>query len=168
MCDQIAFGEAGASIIRNNLKSSAGDEIQPLVPGRRVMGIFGFCDVRQFTVATECLQQDIMVFINCIAEYLHVSVHDNGGAPNKNVGDAWLMAWPLNDGAWTSSAPGMQKIVQEKAESALRSLLRVVLETACSHVMRQLSSNPALQERIPGFKTGMQNSSVQISRYLGI
>jgi hypothetical protein len=36
-------------------------------PGRRVMGIFGFCDVRNFTAATECLQEDIMIYINCIA-----------------------------------------------------------------------------------------------------
>ncbi len=90
------------------------------------MGIFAFCDVRNFTTATECLQEDVMIWINCIAEYLHQAVADNGGAPNKNVGDAWLLAWPLNDGAWTSSAPGMQKMVQEKAEAALRALLRCV------------------------------------------
>ncbi len=27
-----------------------------------------------------------MVFINCIAEYVHTAVADNGGFPNKNIG----------------------------------------------------------------------------------
>ena len=98
------------------------------------MGIFAFCDLRNFTTATECLQEDVMIWINCTAEYLHRAVADNGGAPNKNVGDAWLLAWPLNDGAWTSSAPGMQKMVQEKAEAALRALLRCVCECGCMFV----------------------------------
>mmetsp|Transcript_13451 Transcript_13451/g.21318 ORF Transcript_13451/g.21318 Transcript_13451/m.21318 type:complete len:489 (+) Transcript_13451:74-1540(+) len=149
---QIGFGEAGASIIAMNLDNST-QVIQPIVPGRRIMGIFGFCDVRNFTNATECLQEDIMVYINCIAEYCHSAVSDNGGFPNKNVGDAFLMAWPLTDGAWTTQAPGMQTTVQDKAESALRSFLRVVLETSCSHILRRMAANTELQKRIPGFRT---------------
>ena len=149
---QIGFGEAGASIIAMNLDDTT-QTIQPIVPGRRMMGLFGFCDVRNFTNATECLQEDIMVYINCIAEYCHNAVSDNGGFPNKNVGDAFLMAWPLTDGAWTAPTPGMQTPVQEKAESALRSFLRVVLETSCSHILRRMAMNEALQKRLPGFHT---------------
>jgi class 3 adenylate cyclase len=151
---QIAFGTAGASIIASNLDNSSQEQaIQPIVPGRRMMGIFGFCDVRNFTNATECLQEDIMVYINCIAEYAHTAVSDNGGFPNKNVGDAFLMAWPLTEGAWTSQTLGVKTSVQESAESALRALLRVILETSCSHILRRMSSNPELQKRIPGFRT---------------
>jgi len=149
---QIGFGEAGASIIGMNLDNST-HVIQPIVPGRRMMGLFGFCDVRNFTNATECLQEDIMVYINCIAEYCHNAVSDNCGFPNKNVGDAFLMAWPLTDGAWTTQAPGQQTTVQDLAESALRAFLRVILETSCSHVLRRLSLTPELQKRIPGFRT---------------
>ena len=54
---QIGFGEAGASIVEKNMKLTRGEEVEPLVPGRRIMAIFGFCDVRNFTVATECLQE---------------------------------------------------------------------------------------------------------------
>ena len=145
---QIGFGEAGASIIGMNLDNST-HLIQPIVPGRRMMGLFGFCDVRNFTNATECLQEDIMVYINCIAEYCHNAVSDNGGFPNKNVGDAFLMAWPLTDGAWTTQAPGQQTAVQDLAESALRAFLRVILETSCSHILRRMSLTPELQKRIP-------------------
>ena len=61
-----------------------------------------------------------MKYINCIAEYCHTSVADNGGFPNKNIGDAFLMTWPLTDGAWSSQTPGMQTPVQDKAESGIR------------------------------------------------
>ncbi len=35
--------------------SKSGD-INPMVPGQKVTAIFGFCDIRQFTDATEVLQ----------------------------------------------------------------------------------------------------------------
>jgi hypothetical protein len=51
---QVAFGVAGSHIISHNITED--DDITALVPGTRVRGIFGFCDVRNFTVCTECLQ----------------------------------------------------------------------------------------------------------------
>ena len=45
--------------------------------------IFGFCDIRDFTFATEGLQQDVMIFVNKIADILHRHVVDSGGHPNK-------------------------------------------------------------------------------------
>ena len=44
---QVGFGEAGAEVIADNIKS--GGDLNPMVPGRRVMAVFGFCDIRQFT-----------------------------------------------------------------------------------------------------------------------
>ena len=46
---QIGFGDAGAHIIARNI-SSVG-QIKVLMPGQKVVGIFGFCDIRQFTGA---------------------------------------------------------------------------------------------------------------------
>ena len=47
LCRQVGFGEAGAEVIADNIKS--GGDLNPMVPGRRVMAVFGFCDIRQFT-----------------------------------------------------------------------------------------------------------------------
>ena len=58
----IGYGEAGSQIIAQNIKSSGG--INPILPGRKIMGIFGFCDIRNFTDATEVLQEDVMIFVN--------------------------------------------------------------------------------------------------------
>ena len=50
----LGFGEAGSEIIAENMKNSYG-EVNPMVPGKKVIAIFGFCDIRNFTDATEVL-----------------------------------------------------------------------------------------------------------------
>lgn len=45
-----------------------------MVPGNRVMAVFGFCDIRNFTDTTEVLQEDIMEFVNTIADIVHTEV----------------------------------------------------------------------------------------------
>ena len=82
-------------VIGNNMRT--GGDIQPIVPGSKITGIFGFCDIRQFTDATEVLQQEVMEFVNTIARIVHMEVSLHGGAPNKNVGDAFLLVWKLPD-----------------------------------------------------------------------
>lgn len=72
--------------------SGSGD-VDPMVPGKKVVGIYGFCDIRQFTDTTEVLQEDVMIFVNEIAEVVHSLVDFYSGAANKNIGDAFLMVW---------------------------------------------------------------------------
>ena len=50
----VGFGDAGAEVISDNIKS--GGDLNPMIPGHKVIAIFGFCDIRQFTDATEVLQ----------------------------------------------------------------------------------------------------------------
>jgi len=90
---QIGFGEAGTEIISSNMRN--GGNLNPLIAGRKMNGIFGFCDIRQFTDATECLQEEVMVFVNEIADIVHVAIHQYHGAANKNIGDAFLLVWRL-------------------------------------------------------------------------
>jgi hypothetical protein len=70
----VGFGDAGAEVIAGNLRS--GGDLNAVVPGRRVRAIFGFCDIRQFTDATEVLQEDIMEFVNTIAKIVHQEVSE--------------------------------------------------------------------------------------------
>lgn len=49
----LGFGEAGSEIIATNM--SGGNSINPMLPGKKVMAVFGFCDIRNFTDATEVL-----------------------------------------------------------------------------------------------------------------
>jgi hypothetical protein len=65
----LGFGEAGAKIIADNM--GHGGDVDPMVPGNKVVAIFGFCDIRNFTDATEVLQEDVMLFVNEVADIVH-------------------------------------------------------------------------------------------------
>jgi hypothetical protein len=65
----LGFGEAGSVIIAENMKTSG--EVDPMICGNKCMAIFGFCDIRNFTDSTECLQEGVMLFVNEIGELVH-------------------------------------------------------------------------------------------------
>ena len=46
-----------------------------MIPGTKVVGIFGFCDIREFTKLTSLLQERIIVFVNEIADIVHGTVN---------------------------------------------------------------------------------------------
>lgn len=94
-----------------------------MIPGVRVNAIFGFCDIRDFTFATEGLQQDVMIFVNKIADIVHRHVVESGGHPNKNIGDAFLLVWKLKSGKNTNSSGDLQK---ELFDSSLACMQRVI------------------------------------------
>ena len=54
---QIGFGAVGAEIIGKNINSGSG-KLNAMVPGKKITSIYGFCDIRQFTDTTECLQEE--------------------------------------------------------------------------------------------------------------
>jgi len=89
----IGYGEAGTGLIIKSMKKKKGTSVD--VPGEKIIGIYGFCDIRNFTDATEVLQPKVMTFVNRIAAVVHTNVVKFGGIPNKNVGDAFLFAWKL-------------------------------------------------------------------------
>lgn len=49
----LGFGEAGATIIGNNMTS--GGDLDPMMPGQRTTAIFGFCILDHFVESTEVL-----------------------------------------------------------------------------------------------------------------
>jgi len=72
-----------------------GDDVNPMLPGTKLVCIFGFCDIRNFTDATEVLQEGVMLFVNEIGEIVHKLCDEYSGAANKNIGDAFLLVWKL-------------------------------------------------------------------------
>jgi class 3 adenylate cyclase len=96
---RIGFGVAGAEIISSNMavegKGSAC--LNPMIPGRRVYALFGFCDIHSFDRVTEILEDEIMTFINSVAGIVHDQVARWGGTCNKNLGNAFLMVWRIGD-----------------------------------------------------------------------
>jgi len=89
----VGFGDAGAEVVAENIRN--GGDLNPMVPGHKMCAIFGFCDIRRFTDATEVLQEGVMEFVNSIAKIVHMEVSLHGGSANKNIGDAFLLVWKL-------------------------------------------------------------------------
>ena len=89
----VGFGEAGTGVIIKNMGKNKGLDTD--IAGEKVIGIYGFCDIRNFTDATEVLQTKVMTFVNRIAAIVHINVVKFGGINNKNIGDAFLYVWKL-------------------------------------------------------------------------
>lgn len=89
----IGFGEAGTQIIIKNIKG----KLNPLTKGEKVFCIFGFCDIKFFEEATEHLKEEVMQFVNTIAEIVHNVVDKYAGKSNKNLGDAFLLVWKFRN-----------------------------------------------------------------------
>lgn len=127
---KVGFGSAGVEIIRNNLqKGQSTNELILNSQGSTVSCIFLFCDIRQFTDATECLQEEVFVFTNRIAAVVHSICHSYGGSANKNVGDAFLVSWLLEDdpsGAASRFSSRSSQTYVAKHHEADKALLSVV------------------------------------------
>ena len=42
---------------------------------------------------SESWQEDVMIFVNRVADFVHRAVSENDGFPNKNVGDAFQVLY---------------------------------------------------------------------------
>lgn len=95
---RVGFGEAGAGIISANLSlDSAGSKVNPLLPGIKVYVIVGFCDIHHFEDVLVQLTDDVLTFVNTIAEIVHENVAHWGGQCNKNLGNAFVILWRIED-----------------------------------------------------------------------
>ena len=94
------FGEAGTQIISQVLKEGLNVDINPLIPGKKVMGIYGFCDIRNFTDTTEILKEKVMIFVNQVAEIVHQITADYCGSANKNIGDSFLKVFVFSSNSF--------------------------------------------------------------------
>ena len=89
----LSLGDAGTEIISQNMKENSGGDVNPMIPGKKVCAIYGFCDIRNFTGITEILQEKVLLFVNDIADIVHQYAFEYGGNANKNIGDAFLLVW---------------------------------------------------------------------------
>mmetsp|Transcript_20010 Transcript_20010/g.42977 ORF Transcript_20010/g.42977 Transcript_20010/m.42977 type:complete len:382 (-) Transcript_20010:127-1272(-) len=104
---QVGFGEAGAVIIGNNMSSGDG-ELNIMMPGRRVIAVLGYADVVHFTHLTDCLREDVMLYLNTISHIVHTCAVRWSGLANRNLGDGFLVLWKMPEaGVQGSEMVGM-------------------------------------------------------------
>jgi len=112
-----------------------------------VEAIFGFCDIRNFTDATEVLQDQVMVFVNRIAGVVHSCINEFFGSPNKNIGDAFLLTWRLSG----HKPPEQQRL----ADMALISFIKVIATISRSPLLAEYRNHPKLVKRLPNYRVRM-------------
>lgn len=157
----VGFGEAGSNIISANINRS--DAINPIIPGQKILAIFGFCDIRSFTDATEVLQENVMIFVNEIAEIVHDTVDKYDGAPNKNIGDAFLLVWKMHqdmvmndpETMEPSINPANMRRINVLADLSVFSFVKILIKIQKSKQMEKYALNENMQERIPNFQVRM-------------
>ena len=139
-----------------------GGAIDPMVPGRKMVAIFGFCDIRQFTDTTEVLQEDIMEFVNTIAKIVHLEVHVHGGSANKNIGDAFLLVWKFPRDIHDDDVTNFDDIDEVKrqrirmvADNALASFVTIIGALRRSSRLHRYRRNKNLNKRIDNFDVKM-------------
>ncbi|OII72511.1 membrane associated adenylyl cyclase [Cryptosporidium ubiquitum] len=137
----VGLGSAGANIIMHNLKD---DKVVVKLPGRKIMGIYGFCDIRNFTDATEILGEDVMVFVNQIAEITHGVVCNYGGSANKNVGDAFLFVWKPEE-KWE----GIESLL---ADLSVMAFIIIIKQIYNCPKLKRIAMRNEIQERMPNYK----------------
>jgi hypothetical protein len=92
----LCYGEAGATIVSKMIQSDSAFLDFSEERGNKVKAIFGFCDIRNFTEATEVFQESVISLVNQVASIVHSNTIRHGGQPNKNIGDAFLLVWKLS------------------------------------------------------------------------
>ncbi len=143
----IGFGEAGSRIIAQNIAENSGS-VNPMIEGRKMVAIFGFCDIRGFSEVTDALKTDIMPFVNTIADIVHSIVNLHQGAANKNIGEAFLLVWKVpeitGEVSIDSNSPAadpMDNIDQSQAK-----ILADLSVIAFVKVIAAVQKSPALDE----------------------
>ena len=91
----IGFGEAGGEILKENISSSEG--VNPMLPGKKISAIFGFCFIHNFSEINEAFQEKTMIFVNQISDIVHSCIDKFNGITNKNLGDCYLLAWKFKE-----------------------------------------------------------------------
>ena len=127
-----------------------------MIPGKKIVAMFGFCDIRNFTDTTEVLQEEIMIFVNTIAKIVHNTVDSFNGSANKNVGDAFLVVWkfgenklqPLED----ESLKVMDRfIVEQVADLSVLAFIKIIVQVRINEKIDEYNKRKKLLQRMPGY-----------------
>ena len=150
----VEFGEAGTKIIAANLSNN--DFLNPMIPGSKMCGVFGFIIINSFAETTEALQTDIMLYLNQIAETVHATIDKYLGATNKNIGEAFLVLWkfPENDVEMTPTGPiAKTNLATTIVDLALFAYIKIIAKiNKLQHILKFADE---IRKKLPHFKLKM-------------
>lgn len=145
---QVGFGEAGNNLVAENLKK--GDTVDPMVPGKKLLGAYGFCIIDEYEEVLDCLGEEILPFTNMAAQVLHDAVTHNGGQPNRNLGDAFLCVWKPQMLDNNSPVEDLRQAEQKMCDGALTAFRRSVREISRSAKLQAFNKNEEIIKYFDG------------------
>jgi len=149
---RVGFGEAGAGIIAHNLDVKGSSKgVNATLPGQRVYAIVGFCDIHHFEDVLAALAADVLPFVNSIANIVHSAVHTWKGQCNKNLGNAFVIVWRIENETKLSEFFESQGFIKKEKRSGS------ISERARSSSIDSNEATPIQEEE--GTGTGMKKSS---------
>lgn len=89
---QRGFGELGCVVVSECLNEGMVDLSRS---GNMTEMVFSICRIRQFTETTECLQEEIIVFVNKIVKIIHECTKRWDGKQIRNDGEKYLLTWRI-------------------------------------------------------------------------
>lgn len=154
----LGFGDAGSEIIASNM--AKGGDVDPMSAGKRRCAVFGFCDIRSFTDTTEVLQEEVMMFVNSIAQIVHKTVDKYGGAANKNIGDAFLLVYKFPPDEVETLPDGnlelkRTRVTKNVADLSVISFLKIIAGINKKPQVLKYRYNEKLTSRMPNYKVKM-------------
>lgn len=140
----IGFGEAGSRIISKILQQNS-EEVNPVIDGEKVIALYAFCDIRNFTDSTEVLQENVMIFVNEIAEIVHNITTEYLGSPNKNIGDAFLLVWKIENAFVKKDEYGEMSLIKcdsvhQIVDTSVIALLKILMKIYKSYKLNKVIS----------------------------
>lgn len=143
----LGFGEAGANIIGHNMVGADSACVDAMVDGTRMQCVIGCTRIRDFGIATEVLQNKVMMFVNEIAEVVHGVVDEFHGAANKNNGDLFLLIWRMADFDEGESG-GVVKEPSKIVDMSMYAFTKILGAVHRSPVLAAYRYHPGLQQRL--------------------
>lgn len=158
----LGFGEAGINLIMEKLKK--GSEMV----GKKVICLYGFADIKMFTEVSEKLKEDVITFINEIANILSPIIDYHTGGTNKNLGEAFLFVWRFREQdttiVWDYDPDGnlrqnvklkefadKNNLITSRCDLALLSFIKCIIQVYQAPNMNKYKTDPRLAS-IPNFK----------------
>ena len=98
-----------------------------------------------------------MVFVNSIGDIVHRASTRHYGAPNKNIGDAFLLAWRFPDGYKPEEKLSRTRDTKTAilGDEALKSFVATIWECSTSLELQYMTDDPKIQDRMPGYSVRM-------------
>ncbi|CAI2361233.1 unnamed protein product [Moneuplotes crassus] len=161
----LGFGEAGCSVISTLLKedlkeSQFHDPSLSLcqIKGNKTLAIFSFCDVRNFTDVTEILEEKVMGFVNSIAKIVYSISCEYLGYPNKNIGDAFLLVFKIQESEIIKDEDGNLSVdncnpkINNTAEFVIISVLKIIYRLNTEASISKYNNSKRINRKIPNYK----------------